>query len=120
RRRISSRCRRCGTSRRGSTWRSEMADSFTSSNPTLHMHSVTLRRAGMAALAALAMTAAAGCKTDEVLSVNDPDVVRPEALNDPATLPLYLTSAYSEVMAGYDGGSFEGLVNYSGLLSDEF
>ena len=97
-----------------------MADSFPVLNPTPHMHSVTLRRACMAALAALAVTVAAGCNTDEVLSVNDPDVVRPEALNDPATLPLYLTSAYSEVMAGYDGGNFEGLVNYSGLLSDEF
>jgi hypothetical protein len=97
-----------------------MADSFASSIRFLHMNSVTIRRAGMAALAALAVTFAAGCKTDEVLSVNDPDVVRPEALNDPANLPVYLASAYSEVMAGYDGGNFEGLVNYSGLLSDEF
>ena len=97
-----------------------MADSFTSSIRSLHMNTVTIRRASMAALAALAVMAAAGCKTDEVLSVNDPDVVRPEALNDPANLPVYLSSAYSEVMAGYDGGSFEGLVNYSGLLSDEF
>jgi len=84
------------------------------------MKILTIRRARMAALAALAVTLAAGCKTDEVLSVNDPDVVRPEALNDAANLPVYLSSAYSEVMAGYDGGNFEGLVNISGLLSDEF
>ena len=57
-----------------------MADSFTSSIRSLHMNTVTIRRAGMAALAALAVMAAAGCKTDDVLSVNDPDVVRPEAL----------------------------------------
>jgi starch-binding outer membrane protein, SusD/RagB family len=85
-----------------------------------YMNPMTIRRAGMAALAALAVTLAAGCKTDEVLSVNDPDVVRPEGLNDPANLPVYLASAYSEVMAGYSGGNFEGLVNYSGLLADEF
>lgn len=84
------------------------------------MITMTVRRAGMAALAALTAMFAAGCSTDKVLSVQDPDVVRPEALNDPANLPVYLASAYSEVIAGYDGGNFEGLVNYSGLLSDEF
>jgi hypothetical protein len=78
------------------------------------------RRAGIAAAAALALAVAAGCSTDEVLSVNDPDVVRPEALNDPANLPVYLASAYAEVMGGYDGGVYEGIVNYAGLLSDEF
>jgi starch-binding outer membrane protein, SusD/RagB family len=68
----------------------------------------------------IAMTLAAGCNTDEVLSVKDPDVVRPEALGDTASLPLFLSSAYAEVTAGYDGGTFEGIVNFSGLLSDEF
>lgn len=63
---------------------------------------------------------AVACSTDDVLSVNDPDVVRPESLNDPANLPVLLSSAYAEVLAGYDGGTFEGMVNYSGLLSDEF
>jgi hypothetical protein len=42
-----------------------------------------VRRAGLAALTALAMSLAAGCSTDEVLTVSDPDVVRPEAINDP-------------------------------------
>src|SRR4029453_12695398 len=32
----------------------------------------------------------------------------------------WLSSAYSEVLAGYDGGTFEGIVNFSGLFSDEF
>lgn len=63
---------------------------------------------------------AAACSTDDVLSVEDPDVVRPEALNDPASLPVFLSSAYAEVLGGYDGGVFEGIVNFSGLLSDEF
>lgn len=63
---------------------------------------------------------AAACSTDDVLSVQDPDVVRPGALNDPANLPVVLSSAYAEVLAGYDGGVFEGIVNFSGLLSDEF
>jgi hypothetical protein len=76
-------------------------------------------RALCAALAAV-VVAATACNTDEVLSVKDPDVVRPEALDDPANLPVYLASAYAEVMAGYDGGTFEGMVNYSGLFSDEF
>ena len=79
-----------------------------------------VRRVGVTALAALAMSLAAGCSTDEVLSVNDPDVVRPESLDDVANLPVYLSSAYAEVLGGYDGGSFEGLVNMSGLLADEF
>jgi hypothetical protein len=80
----------------------------------------TLRHAGLAALAATAMLFAAGCSTDEVLSVKDPDVVRPEALNDPANLPVFLSSAYAEVGGGYNGASFEGIVNMSGLLADEF
>jgi len=84
------------------------------------MTNLTVRRAGLAALTALAMLLATGCSTDEVLTVNDPDVVRPEAINDPAALPVYLTSAYSEVLAGYDGGVYEGMINMSGLLSDEF
>jgi hypothetical protein len=84
------------------------------------MTSQTLRRAGLAALMALAMSLTAGCSTDEVLSVEDPDVVRPEALDDPANLPVFLSSAYAEVMAGYDGGVYEGIINFSGLLSDEF
>ena len=78
-----------------------------------------LPRALCAALAAV-VVAATACNTDEVRSVKDPDVVRPEALDDPANLPVYLASAYAEVMAGYDGGTFEGMVNYSGLFSDEF
>ena len=78
-----------------------------------------IRRARSAALIAVAAFGAA-CSTDEVLSVKDPDVVRPGGLNDPANLPVFLASAYAEVMAGYDGGVYEGLVNYSGLLSDEF
>src|SRR5215216_2770096 len=78
------------------------------------------RRAGMIAVTAVAMSLAGGCSTDEVLSVNDPDVVRPEGLDDPANLPVYLASAYAEVMGGYDGGVYEGIVNYAGLFSDEF
>jgi starch-binding outer membrane protein, SusD/RagB family len=74
----------------------------------------------MIAAAAVAMSLAGGCSTDEVLSVNDPDVVRPEGLDDPANLPVYLASAYAEVMGGYDGGVYEGIVNYAGLFSDEF
>ena len=84
------------------------------------MTNLTVRRAGLAALTALAMSLAAGCSTDEVLTVSDPDVVRPEAINDPAALPVYLTSAYAEVLAGYDGGVYEGMINMAGLLSDEF
>jgi hypothetical protein len=83
------------------------------------MTNPTFRRRGRA-LAALTMFVAAGCSTDEVLSVEDPDVVRPASLNDPANLPVLLTSAYAEVLAGYNGGTFEGIVNYSGLLADEF
>ena len=79
-----------------------------------------LRRRGRKALAVLTMFIAAGCSTDEVLSVEDPDVVRPGSLNDPANLPVLLTSAYAEVLGGYNGGVFEGIVNYSGLLADEF
>ena len=79
------------------------------------------RRASRAVITAVAVTvAAAACNTDEVLSVQDPDVVRPGALGDSTSLAIWLTSAYAEVLAGYDGGSFEGIVNISGLFSDEF
>jgi len=79
------------------------------------------RRASRTVLTAIAVTvAAAACNTDEVLSVQDPDVVRPGALEDSTSLAIWLTSAYAEVLSGYDGGTFEGIVNYSGLFSDEF
>src|SRR5512139_3102674 len=82
---------------------------------------ITMRRAGARAACALCLAAlAAGCNTDDVLAVRDPDVVRPEALDDPANLPVYLASAYAEVIGGYNGATFEGIVNYSGLFTDEF
>ena len=93
---------------------------MTSISCLAHMTNLTVRRARRAALAALAMSFAAGCSTDDVLSVKDPDVVRPATLDDPANLPVYLSSAYAEVMAGYAGGVYEGIINFSGLLSDEF
>ena len=81
----------------------------------------TLRRAATRAVSALCIAAGiAACSTDSILEVDDPDVVRPEALDDPANLPVFLSSAYAEVMAGYNGGAFEGIVNYAGLFTDEF
>lgn len=57
----------------------------------------------------------AGCDTDELLSIVDPDVLPPELLGDESALPSFLAAAQGEFSIGY-----EDQILYSGLLGDEW
>ena len=74
------------------------------------------------ALAAAAVLLGA-CSVDKVLEVPDPDVSKPTAITGKAGLPTLLAAAVGDFQVAFSGtgsGGDEGLVNMTGLLSDEF
>jgi hypothetical protein len=78
--------------------------------------------AGRAAVAAAAILLSA-CSVDKVLRVPDPDVSRPGDITGPAGLPTLLAAAVGDfqvAFAGTGSGGDEGLVNMTGLFTDEF
>lgn len=79
-------------------------------------------RAPLVALGAAGLAAAvlAGCSTDKIVEVDQPDIVLPENLNTVTALPANLAAAQSDFQVAFSGSSgSEGQVNYSGLLADE-
>ena len=75
-----------------------------------------IRRASVAVLAA-----ALACNSDKILTVTDPDVARPEALQGAAALPTLRAGAVGNFGVAYNGGASDvEQVHLSGLLSDEF
>jgi starch-binding outer membrane protein, SusD/RagB family len=78
-----------------------------------------------AALLALPLLGLAGCDLDSLLRVSDPDVVLPETMEGPLTLPAVRGHALTEFALAYvgapiGGGNTEGQILMSGLLADEF
>lgn len=77
---------------------------------------------GRIAIAA-ALTGAAGlaaCNQDKLLTVPTPDIVLPGDISGPAALPNAYAAALGDFQVAYSGSSgSEGLVIFSGLLSDE-
>jgi hypothetical protein len=66
------------------------------------------------------------CNTDQFLKSTDPDNSPPGALTGPSSLPGYRASAISDFGRAFDGNAlnpdnneYEGLVNMTGLLTDE-
>ena len=77
-----------------------------------------LRPAVGALACALAMAA---CSTDHLLRVDDPDVASPGTVAGKDKLPTQLAGLIGDFQVGVDGSSgSEGLVNLTGLLTDEF
>jgi hypothetical protein len=78
------------------------------------------RRAAFAA-AALLLTA---CSVDKILRVPDPDVSRPTDVTGAASLPTLLAAAVGDFQVAFAGTGgltgLEGLVNMTGLFTDEF
>jgi hypothetical protein len=75
----------------------------------------------LATLAALSSVSLSACSSSEVLQVTDPDVARPEALNDPSALPALRAGAIGSFGVAYNGqSSDEEQVHLAGLLGDEF
>lgn len=60
----------------------------------------------------------AGCDTDSLLEVVDPDTVNPGTLDDPALLQTVVNGARSEFIGAYAGG--ESYTTVTGLMSDEY
>jgi hypothetical protein len=77
-----------------------------------------LRPAVGALVCALAIAA---CSTDRLLRVDDPDVANPATVAGKDKLPTQLAGLIGDFQVGVDGSSgSEGLVNLTGLLTDEF
>ena len=75
--------------------------------------------------AAVSLLPLAGC--NDVLKVDNPDVVTPGQLDDPATLPTVRAGAIGDFSLAYSGDGTvgtntgtEGVVLYGGLLADEW
>jgi hypothetical protein len=75
--------------------------------------------------AAMSLLPLAGC--NDVLKVDNPDVVTPGQLDDPATLPTVRAGAIGDFSLAYSGDGTvgtntgtEGIVLYGGLLADEW
>ncbi|HSC28439.1 MAG TPA: hypothetical protein VLD67_14265, partial [Vicinamibacterales bacterium] len=84
-------------------------------------------RGGWRAMTALMVAlASVACNPDDLLDVEDIDVLDPSTLNRKEALPQLLASTLSTFQIAYSGGGdlsnggHEGMVNMSGLLSDEY
>jgi len=72
-------------------------------------------------LAACAAVSLSGCDSKKILTVTDPDVARPEALDAPSALPALRAGAIGSFGIAYNGQSAdEEQVHLSASLSDEF
>lgn len=84
-----------------------------------------LRRASLGAVLALVALPLVGCNPDTVLDVADPDVVRPGNLTGKGALPALRSGVLGSFQIAYSGGGdlqnggHEGIINLSGLFSDE-
>jgi hypothetical protein len=78
------------------------------------------KRGAILAASALLLSA---CSVDKVLQVPDPDVSRPTDISGKAGLPTLLAAAVGDFQVAFSGtgsGGDEGLVNMTGLFTDEF
>ena len=82
-----------------------------------------IQRIATGVLLALGVVA---CSPDKLLEVEDIDVLDPSRLNTKEALPTLLAGSLSAFQIAYSGagdlsnGGHEGMINMSGLLSDEF
>ncbi len=87
-----------------------------------YKNSLRDRRLTPARLAAAGLLALfAACNSDKLLTVTDPDVARPEALQGAGALPAQRAGAIGNFGVAFNGGASDvEQVHLSGLLSDEF
>ncbi len=67
------------------------------------------------------MLALGSCSIEDTLTVPDPDVAKPETLNNKAALPVLRTGAIGDFARAFQGGgdAEDGLVQNGGLVADE-
>jgi hypothetical protein len=87
-----------------------------------YKYSLRDRRLTPARLAAAGLLALiAACNSDKLLTVTDPDVARPEALQGASALPAQRAGAVGNFGVAYNGGASDvEQVHLSALLADEF
>jgi hypothetical protein len=87
-----------------------------------YKYSLRDRRLTPARLAAAGLLALfAACNSDKLLTVTDPDVARPEALQGAGALPAQRAGAVGNFGVAFNGGAADvEQVHLSALLSDEF
>lgn len=77
-----------------------------------------------AAAAMMLASIVAGCSTEKILEVHDPDVVTPASLQSKETLPALINGALGSFHSAYVGpgnvNESSGQIGYGGLLADEF
>src|SRR5690242_5541286 len=81
------------------------------------------RTGGRRATVTAAAILLSACSVDKVLQIPDPDVSRPTDVSGKAGLPTLLAAAVGDfqvAFAGTGSGGDEGLVNMTGLFTDEF
>ena len=61
----------------------------------------------------------AGCSKDDILHPDTPDVIPPDALDNPQGAPAIYAGAVSDLVASTTGSS-SGVVIYAALFTDEF
>jgi hypothetical protein len=78
------------------------------------------RMGTLTTLATCALVSLSGCDSKKILTVTDPDVARPEALDNPSSLPALRAGAVGSFGTAYDGtNSDEEQVQLAGSLGDE-
>jgi len=93
--------------------------------PYNRISSMSLHRAVLGAALLVAAVPLVGCDPNTVLDVSDPDVVRPGNLTGKEALPALRSGVFGSFQIAYSGGGdlqnggHEGIVNLSGLFSDE-
>lgn len=73
----------------------------------------------MLALGALAV-GLAGCDTDALLEVDDPEFASPETLTGPSAIPTLFAGAVGDFQVSYSGASGDALLSSVALFTDEF
>jgi hypothetical protein len=75
----------------------------------------------LAAVLATSTVTATACNTDKLLDVQRPDIVPISSVTDKTALATVYGGVLADFQVGFSGSSAnEGVVNYSGLLGDEF
>lgn len=71
-------------------------------------------------LAGASLIALGGCNTDELVSVTDPNQLRPSDLTNASSIPALVQGAIRQFVGGYSGLGDDAFVVASGVISDEF
>jgi len=86
----------------------------------IHMRLSRRGRHAKYAAGAVLLALIAGCNTDKILAVTDPDVALPSALTGASALPTLRAGAIGDFAVAYDGPTTDvAMVTMAGLLSDE-